>query len=460
MARLQRIEEIVNGTIVPTHVKIMPRGLPTFVDSLLRGTARFAKRTGNSVSVLNTDNTYRFATAAQKLDTKVEIAATSKWIHPGTIVSLGPSKELHLVDDVSDTTVFLKNQLRLSYSTLDSLLLYAYPLLVAVDAAKGDTVITVKSHYKMGNGDVFAYLQTHGLIQSITETRATEAVYLGTTADPFNTYLYYLYLEKPLGRDIQASSTAYMRAYPAYFSPVVRVPNALFTAEPIGPFLVDLFGGRLLEGKTPKETLAIKTINRTGAYVLGNTSVYVTVPKNTTIFERPIAAHAPIFWDLAEGVMRMTPNRTLMKVNEKGQFSVGLKCVPNIPSGQSWNISVKVSEDCTIRWYFNPYPFQEFSFLAGTTTTVTVSTPVMSDPIDSLEINILANSPQCEVQLSGWTPASNTIETMEYSIVVEAMGEATYQTTGLLIKPYFMGPEFLKTTWDSGATFDSGKVFF
>jgi hypothetical protein len=75
-------------------------------------------------------------------------------------------------------------------------------------------------------------------------------------------------------------------------------------------------------------------------------------------------------------------------------------------------------------------------------------------------INILSTSPICEVTMSDWSPVSNTIETLEYALVVNTFGEATYQATGLLIKPYFLNTDLLKLTYDSGNTTDSGKVYF
>jgi len=460
VARLQRIEEIINSTISHYgHTKVFPRGLPSFVDSLLRGAIRFAKRTGNNIAVLNPDNTYSIAEDTQLRDNKITLVSVPEWVIPGAILSIGPGKELHYVDDVAGNVIHLKNQLVLTYTTADQVLLFAYPLLLAVDTTYGDTSVVVKSHYKMGNGDVFGYLHTQSLIQSFTGARATEALFLGTTADPFNNYLYQLNLDQPIQRIIPAGTTVYMRAYPGYFSPSIRVPNALFTSEPLGPFLLDLFSGMLLEGNTFRETFAIKTINRSGAFVVGDGSTYVTTRRNAPIFDRPIAAHVPLFWELAEGTMRITPNRVVLKMSDKFVFSTGIKCVPPFPANKQWQISAKATEDCTLRFFFNPHPFVEYTLLSGSTTSISVPIPP-GDDVTDIEINVRANSSACEVQLSDWTSTLNIVENIEYSLVVEAVGQATYQSTGLLLKPFFLGSEFLKATWDSGELFDGGKVYF
>ena len=461
MGRIQRIEGIVNSTInAYAHVKIFPRGLPRFIDSLLRGTIRFGKRTGNTISVINTDNTFNFLTVPQTRDDRVIIERESEWLTPDAIVSLGPEKELHEIDDVVDNTIILREQITRAFTDQDQVLIHSYPMLCAVNTASGSTSVTVKSHYKLANGDVFVYLQTAGLLQSITEIKVTKAVFLGTTTDPFYSLLYRFDLDAAIERDINAQTFVYHRAYPAYFSFAIRVPNALFTAEPEGPFLIDLLSGKLLEGNEFGETLAIKTLSRAGSYVLGSDTEYETVAKNFIVLERQLAAHVPMFWTLAEGTMRLTPTRVVLKVNADSIFVVGIKCVPNLPADKEWRISLLSNEDCTIRFIFNPYPLQEFTVLSGIAQTITVTIPAGVDVTD-IEINVLANSDICEVQLSDWTPSRNTVDQIEYSFVAEAIGEATYQSTGLILKPYFIGSEFLKATWDSrDDNHDGGKIWF
>lgn len=461
MGRIQRIEEIVNSTInAYAHTKIFPRGLPRFIDSLLRGTIRFGKRTGNSISVINPDNTFNFLTVPQTRDNRVVIERPSEWLTPQAIVSIGPEKELHEIDDVVDNTIILKDSLTRTFTAQDQVLLHSYPMLNTVNTPSGSTSVTVKSHYKLANGDVFVYLQTQSLLQSLTEIRVTESVFLGTTTDPFYSMLYRLELESPVQRDLTPQLLVFHRAYPAYFSAQIRVPNALFTSEPEGPFLVDLLSGKLLEGNEFRETLAIKTLSRAGSFILGNQFSYSTVEKNFIVLDRSIAAHVPMFWELAEGTMRITPTRVILRVNENNLFVVGVKCIPNLPSDKGWRISLVSNEDCSIRFFFRPHDFQEFNLLSGIPQTITVTIPA-GDDVTDIEINILANSDICNVELSSWTPSQNTVDQIEYSFVTEAIGEATYQSTGMIIKPYFIGSEFLKATWDAeDDKFDGGKVWF
>lgn len=361
--------------------------------------------------------------------------------------------------DVIDNVVLLKSQLAQEFTLQDQMLIHSYPMLNVANSFKGDTTVTVKSHYKLANGDTFAYLLTQELLQSLTEIKVVQATRLGTTTDPFYTELYRLDLVSEISRNIPAQQLIFHRAFPAYFSSAITVPNALFTSEPIGPFLLDLLSGKLLEGTEFEETFAIKALTRAGSFLTGTATDYVTVNKNYTVFDRSIAAHTPMFWEIAEGTMRLTPNRVVFKVNEASKFVVGYKFVPKLPSDIEWRISVSSNEDCTIRFFFNPNPFQEFTLLSGITQTLTVTVPPGAEVTD-IEINILANSNICEVQLADWSPTQNIVDQLEYSFVADVIGQATWQSTGLVLKPYFIGSEFLKTSWDSGSEYDGGKVWF
>lgn len=461
MGRLNRIEQVVNDTISHySHVKIFPRGLPRFADSSLRGSVRFGKRTGNTISLISPDNTYKFGVVPQTRDNKLVLANITPWIIPDCILSLGPEREIHKVDDVIDTTVLLKNPISQTYTLQDKILLHSFPMLSSVDISNGDTYIVVKSHYPIANGDVFAYLQTETLLQSLTEIDIVKATRLGTTSSPYYSILYGLQLAKPIQKTILSNSTIYLRAYPAYFSYGIRVPTALFTSEPIGPFLIDLISGRLLEGSEFNETLAIKTINRTGGYIIGDSTSYQTVDKNFVLINRSIPAHAPMFWDLAEGTMRLTPTKIVFKVDPvKKIFCTGIKCIPHLPTGQSWKINVMSNDDCTIRFIFQPNLPQEFNLVANIPQNITVNIPV-GDDITDIEINISGIADVCQVAMSDWTPLKDTVEQIEYSLIVRATGIATYQSSGLMIKPYFLGSEFLKTSYDIGSNYDSGKIYF
>ena len=460
MGRLHRIEEIINGTLSHySHIKIFPRGLPRFIDPLLRGIIRFGKRTGNSIAVINTDNTHTFGTPPQKGSDRFDLSFQNEWLTLGSILSMGPGRELVQVQDISGTTIILSDTLKRAYTNADRVLNYAYPIEMQVDAVYNDTILYVRSHYKLANGDVFSYLQTDGLIESLSEIEILEAEFAGTSADPFFTYLYNLTIASGVARPLTTTSQVFIRAYPAYFSAAVKVPNSLESSEPIGPFLLDVMSGNLIEGVVPKETFSMKALNRTGLFVIGTSDKYITVQKNFVIGDRPWSAHTLMFWQLAEGVMRITPNRVLMRVNNRRLFCAGQKCIPPYPSGKSWRVSLISNDDCTIRFIFDPHPFQEFTLNSGIPLNANVIIPTGAE-IQNFEINVLSTSTICEVSMSDWTPNGDTVESLEYAYMVQSTGEAHFQSSGLILKPYFLSTDLLRSSYDSGANADGGKIYF
>ena len=462
MGRLSRIESIINGSINHyAHTKLMVRGLPTFIDQLLRGSVRFGKRTGNSISVLNPDNTFDFSSPPQIRDREVKLTTVSQWLTLGCLVSLGPYKEFGEVDDITSDSIILTNNINRTFTIDEKCLLYAAPIYIIIDAVKGDTSITIKSKYQIANGDMFAYLLAKELLQSFTEIQIDKVIYLGTTTDTTNNLLYRLELSESISIDIAALTRVYLRAYPAYFSQSISIPNPIFTSEPIGPILLDVMSGNLVETNLFSEIISIRTLNRGGQYIDGDVGSYEIIEKNHLLIERPWSSHYPMFWDLAEGVVKLTSNKSVLTVNADNKFCIGYKCIPNIEVSitKQWKISLKSTEDCTIRFIFNPQLPQEFQLLSGVSKTVTVSlmnTSVVTD----IEINILALTPDCEVSMADWTPIGNTVTDIQYTIVVHAIGQSTYQSTGLIIKPYFLGSELLKSNYDVDMGYDSGKVYF
>ena len=473
MNKLSKIEQIINSTINHySHVKLFPRGIPRFVDPLLRGVIRFGKRTGSTIGVINPDNTFTFDVLPIRLDNKVTLSRTTEWITPDCILSLGPNRATHTVDDVIDNTLLLKEQLNIEFSKEDVALLYAVPMLMYQDQAVGDTEVWVKSKYPLANGDILVYKQTDSLLQSLNEVKILEAV-RRTEPDQFDTYytiVYKITLEKPITRGFLKDAMAYMRAFPAYFSQTINVPNSIYTNEPVGPFLLDTMSGGILEGKDYDEYLSYRTLNRTGGYILGTKNKYVTVNKNYLVLKRPVAAHVPGFWELAEGSVRFSPNKILFKTDPiKNVFCLGLKCVPYLPSnfvvtetGEvksfRWLLNVSSTNDCSIRFIFYPNEPIEFILKSGVSQDITLEIPTNNE-ITDIEINISSEF-SCQVSLSDWTHLDGTVEQMEYALVSHATGIATWQSSGLMIKPMFLGSEYLKMVYDSGHEYDSGKIYF
>lgn len=632
MGYLSKIETIVNDSISAYgHTKIVMRGLPYFVDPLLRGDVRFSKRTGNNISFLNPDNQYLLEESIPTKTSVVPLRYPSFWISPGSLMSFGPNKEFAEISDVSSDgkKLILTTPLRLAFAADESILLYASPLKIHSSALAETTSVEVKSHWFLANGDTFCYLQSPGLFQSAGEIKIDKAEYLGISSDPYYTKVYRLHLSKPVTVELKGGETAYIRAFPAYQSQAVRIPNVVSSSDEMGPFLLDYLSGRLTEGQSFKETFSLKAFSNYGDYVYGDNVSFEKIGKNFSIIERPWANAYPLFWEIAEGSMSYTPSRVVFKarplelsyrfkndqtprvgfsyegstgvvtysgpvdlgdaatgdifldcagnkftvssVNREGsnptiqiveigtldyvfapvvvsagssvitmeevppeirvgwsvvgsqvpngtlvtgiastavtisnnafaggdsvfmfrspqifpaegnvnqadpiadtdgaiitdnsselrKFCVATRCVPPLPENRSFRSSIRSNTDVSVRFIFHPNPPQEFNLIGGLNTPIELN--LGSLPVTSIEINMTGFSDLTELTMTDWTPLNTPVDQVQYTIVVDAVGVSSYQSSGLIIKPLFHGVEYLKSNFDSANKYDSGKIYF
>lgn len=562
MGRLSKIESIVNESISAYgHTKVVMRGLPYFSDSLLRGDIRFGKRTGNNISFLNPDNQYLFSQNIQTKSSTINLKHPAQWITPLSILSFGPYKEFSIVDDVSSDkkTIILKKPLVRPFTTEDAVLLYASPVFTSFSSYVGDTSLVVKSHWFLANGDVFCYSQKKDILESMDEIKINKVEFLGTNTDPYYNKTYKIYLDGPLMSELMTEQSVYIRAYPAYQSQPIRIPNVISSTDQMGPFLVDYLSGRLTEGKNFSETLSFKAYSTYNSYVIGDNFSYETINKNYSIVERPWANSYFLFWDLVDGYVSYTSSRVIFKVNplkpvfkflnnsktpasfsynetsgavvyssfvnlgsvvagdvfldcagnkftvtavnmkgpnpsvniaylgtslkpaaadvidstpidpENGaiivdnrsqirKFCIATQCVPPLPAGRRFKTSIRSNTDASVRFIFHPNPPQEINLVGGENTAVTLDLGLL--PVSGIEINMTGLSDITEFSMTDWTPQDTPIDRFQYTLVSDATGIASYQASGIIIKPLFHGVEYLKSNYDSGGTYDGGKIYF
>ncbi len=455
--RLSRIEEVINSQLDSLHVKVVPRGIPYFIDGLLRGTLRFGKRTGNNNSLMNPDNTYQFLNSVQSGQNRFYLKQTNIWIGVDSILSFS-NKEFAIVNDIVDgNLVILNSYLKFNYNTtINDVTLHASPLL-PVNILAGQSTIQVNSNYKLANGDTFMYFATKGLIQSSTEVKIKRAIESGVSSDPIFTHNYTLELEKPISRDIDIDEKVYIRAYPAYFSRSIRVPNLYNSTNDMGPFLIDYLSGRIVEGFTPKETFALKLKDRSAQYKLGDQFSYVTSEKNHQVLTRPINSKSFLFFTQIKGDTRIKPNKIVFETKDFN-FRSSLKLVPELDfADQSYRFTTTSVTSGTLIFYFEPGVKIELVINSGTQSHL-ITIPQGSRY--QMDIVYVGNSIKNKLEMSDWTQVGPQIEYIEYSIVAEATGRGRYQSTGVSLKPYFLTPEILAGRYDAGDSYNSGFVYF
>lgn len=455
--RLTRIENIVNSTLDSLHVKVVPRGIPYFIDSLLRGTTRFAKRTGNSNALINTDNTFLYESDVSEGQERFNLSYNNDWITVGSILSFS-NKEKHIVDDILDRkTVILNNRLKFSYSAeSDSVLLHAVPL-KPTNIIANSIVININSQFLLANGDTIAYFSTSGVLQSMTEIKVKKVIYTGVSSDPIYKHNYNLELSSPIIRDIDSDEDIYLRAYPAYFSGQLRVPNLYNSTNPMGMFLIDYLSGRIVEGFNPKETFSVKLRDRGSQYHVGSQYHFESISKNYPVTNRPINSKSFVFFDQVKGDTKVKPNRVVFESSDFN-FRSSMKLVPNIDfNDQGYRFTTQSNSAGILALEFQPDIRIELPINVGIQSHSIV---VPSGFRNQMEIIFIGDSKKNKIEMSDWTQIGPQIETIEYSIVAESVGRGKYQSTGVMLKPIFLTTEILSGRYDVGDNYDSGFVYF
>lgn len=456
--RLTRIEKTINSQLDSLHVKVIPRGVPYFVDSLLKGTIRFAVRTGANNAVLNPQNTFRIGSEVPAGVISVEMNSVSQWMDIDSILSIGPFKETTILEDIIGNKLVFSQRLKFSYQESDEILLYATPLIPNGLLSKGSKSITVLSKYLLGNGDVVTYPATPGFLQSLTESRCTRAVYGGISANPVFKYVYVLNLEKEISRDISEDEKIYFRSFPAYFSPQIRVPNLYNSTVDMGPFLIDYLSGRITEGFNPEEYFSIKLLDRAKGYSLGTEFEYSDSRKNFVVLNRPIESRTFALFNVIKGDARMKPNRVVMDADSERKFRISQTLTPELDfQGQQYRFTTISNTSGQLILYFEPGDKIIIPISAGNQSH-TIEIPAGNKY--RMDIVFVSDTNKGRLQMSNWTQVGPQIQFIEYSMVIHTDGRGKYQTTGLILKPYFITPEILRGRYDYGESFDGGFAFF
>lgn len=455
--RLTRIEKTINSQLDSLHIKVVPRGIPYFIDGLLRGTTRFAKRTGNNNAVINPDNTFKIDREVTVGEKSVFIERKNDWITMDSLIRVGPNKEIVEVEDISNNRIIFKENLKFSYTTNDEILLYATPLILDTDRVAGDKVITVRSKFKIANGDTFGYLPTSGILQSFTDSEIVKSTYAGINSDPNYPFLYSLELKTGLNKELAQETIVYIRSNPAYFSNRIRVPNLVNSTDSMGPFLIDYLSGRILEGFSPKETFALKLIDRSGNYNRGSEFDYETSNKNHVVVNRPIDSKSFVFFSTANGDTKISPNRLVMELKDY-KYRITEKLVPSLDfNGQMYRFTTTSNTTGKMYIHLNSDFRIDIDIEPGNQTH-TIEMPIGEKY--QMDITMLCETPTGRITMTSWTQVGPQVEFIEYSLVVNATGRGGYQSTGVSLKPYFLTPAILSGRYDSGDNHDSGFVYF
>ncbi len=459
MGTYQDIVNLLESSVTEfAALQIVPRGTPYFQDLLMTGELRFGRRLGANFAVINPDNQVTLTADADTQTLQLSVSRILDWFELGALLSFNTTVMFEIQDwDTNYNTVTIGTNLPADQSTGDSLTLWATPLVVFADSAVGAQQITVASRYNLLNGDVVTF-PTSTVISSLLENPVVLSQNGGASGNSDFPYLFTLTLQNPMPIALTAGiSRMYLRAYPGYYSPVLRVP--VLPSSQMGPFLLDYLSSPLDAVQSYLETFSVRTLDGSDTPIIGAPSSMVTVNKNYPVLSRPITAENILFWQVQRGSGGfISPNRYRLITDSNGWGRVSTRVIPSIPSGSSWSFKVQATASGLFRFYTDANGFQDYPLVANQLTTVTFSTPTGAT-INRIEILAALDIAGAEVAISDSSVNGPNALSFQYGLVLQVVGQTNYQCTSAIVKPYFLSLSNLTGNYDSGLTYNGGIIY-
>jgi len=212
------------------------RGLAIPLDPYLEGVVRTGRKVEFQMPLIVPDNKYTLTEDAVFDTDRVLVDRVPAWMNAGGYVTIG-RRELHEIEDVSDTTIILATNLLADHPVGLPVYHYSEPIFVEGAYAVGQTIINVDVPYFLVRGDVIGISPDAVLNISFVEYRIIDLRFVGTSG---GLNQYQITLDRPIHRALVDDEVIQMRAYPAYLSPILDVPQPSASAlAVVGPYLVD-----------------------------------------------------------------------------------------------------------------------------------------------------------------------------------------------------------------------------
>jgi hypothetical protein len=305
---------------------VVPRGFTLPIDPYTTGTVRYGRKIGYELPLIVPDNKYELAEDAIFQMDRFTVDRAPTWVESGGFVSLG-DLELHEVEDVSDTEIVLVTTLLADHPEREPVYHYSNPIEVEGAYAAGQTTINIDAPVFVVVGDVIAISpNTTSTPLAFIEYIVTSVRYVGTTA---GINQYQVVLDKVLHRALSDGEVIQLRAYPAYQSRILDIPQAPAALRPVvGPYLVDWVSAPFFNNMNVTEYQTLQRYN--AAHVAFGPPLQIS--KNHFVLHVPIRADQFLFWDKVDGSINFNfdEHKILATLDSDGHWWFKHTCAPEI----------------------------------------------------------------------------------------------------------------------------------
>lgn len=452
MSLLRDVERIARKPLPHySTLKLLVRGYPLYLDPLLKGEARFARKVGSPFGVINPDVVTKTTTATLQSQNNITVERLLRWYEPGCILDIGRGKEYVEIQDVDvENKRIYTPPFFLPHDVSSRVVLHAVPCFAYADYPAGLNTIQIRSKYRIVKNDEILIERIEGVIRSSVKYKVLNAKLEATEAhlDGMN-YKQTIQLDKNTVRSLSPSSKVWLRAYPSYVSKLIIVP------DDVGPFLLDFMGGRIKSksGLLEEESYTATFFAKFGEKILSDYPI--EIGKNFSIPYEAIPSDWVLFWDLKDGHFSYDYNKPVAVCNAEGYFNAVKRIIPDLPP-MTWNTQVTADNDCKFVSWSGDAP-SEYNLQTFVNKNIIVGRSDTS--ISEMRICI-KGAPNTRVTLDDWFPTTADAAKIEYTMLVKIVDEAVWQCSGLIIKPYFINLNLVKGRFDTGIKYDGGVIYF
>lgn len=461
MARIKKIHDIINGKLPSYNSAFLKvRGLAFPLDIFLKGRNRFSRKIGDNLAIWLPDNHTTLASTLSSSQTKAVLKLPLNWAVPGSKLLLNSQIYVYIEDVVDDGYgLLLTDKSPVTISENSDVVLYGHPLEVlgnypgTSEAPVGNiTHITVKSDHKI-------YLTDELNVGSFSYTVTFSQ--LDPDLLPDGRFKYNIKVTPGIPENLTDGSVdqVYLRAHPAYESPLLSVPTTSNTIiGSIGPFVYDRVSGPFFTDMNVEETDVVTTYDTNGEPI--NSSIILS--KNALIPNIPISADSFLFWDKVRGRIQWDGNRKAFKsiTDSSGVSHITYQCIPYIDPGNvtSWNCAIETTVATKMVVELEPNIKQEFTLPAGVQTAVDIQFPVTDLPIERIHVLFITEEPNSDVYMRSWQMNTATVGTISHATIVKVSGTSVWASSGVMVKPYFLLLAYIKAQVDLLAKLDAGLL--
>lgn len=411
----RRLYELINSKLPSWgSATLRYEGFVAVLDEDLTGSVRFGKKLGWPLPVWLADTSTNLTVFAPRNTNFIQVNP-NQWFLPGSRLRIDSQYDV-TVSDISGDRVFLTQPLATDFVVGTEVSLYYHPITVSGNYTAPIETFVVHSPYKIYRGDVL-------VLSGVHEVELSTVVF--DLINDEGLYVYTVTLAEPQQATASDGGILGLRAYPAYESPNMLVPEQ--------PFVFDRLSGVFYEDMNDiREVDTIQLRDDTSTLVSELHS-----GKNTAIYQTQLPVDMLLFGKRMDGVIKWDSYRqaVVLRPSELKRCYLDYTFAPAWVPGQAtaWTVILEATGPAKVTITLPPGAKVSVDVNAGTTYTVNV--PMPSGPVSDIQIRMFAEDEATEVRIRSWSLASHIpIRMVSHTTVAHVSGPWSWGSTGAIAK--------------------------